>query len=58
MVQKDEIDTCIRVLASSIGEQVTQANDRAATPATGTAYGVKLGAFTDVNSSSQLRKMS
>ena len=58
MVQKHEIDTCMRVLASSIGEQVIQANDRATTPATGAAYGVKLGAFADVNSSSQLRKMS
>lgn len=50
--------TCILVLASSIGEQATHANERATEPAARGAYGVSLGEFWVVNSSIQLRKMS
>lgn len=50
--------TCMRVLASSIGEQAMHANERATEPATSGAYGVSLGEYWVVNSSIQLRKMS
>lgn len=57
-LNKNKTDTCIRVLASSMGEQAMQANERAIEPATSGAYGVNLGALCVVNSSIQLRKMS
>ena len=50
--------TCIRVLASSIGEQAIHANERATDPATNGAYGVNPGALLLVKSSIQLRNIS
>lgn len=51
-------DTCIRVLASSIGEQARHANVLAAEPASRGTYGVSSGLFREVIFSIQLRKMS